>query len=259
MNKKKISIVKIGGNILDDPSALHDLIKDFADLKTKKILVHGGGKSATRLAEKLGVKTEFIDGRRITNKEMLDVAVMAYAGSNNKEVVAQLQAFGCNAIGISGADAGLILSDKRPAEPIDFGFVGDVKKVHSDRLIGLLNLGLTPVFCALTHDGNGQLFNTNADTIAAEVAISLASDYASELLYCFEKEGVLTDVSDENSVIPNLEKTAYDRLKSEGKIHSGMIPKLDNCFYALENGVASVRIGSGKILSDETIGTTIKI
>ncbi|NMH27191.1 acetylglutamate kinase [Flavobacterium silvaticum] len=259
MSKPKLYIVKIGGNVLDDSEALQQVLFDFSQLSTAKILVHGGGKIATRLAERLGVKPEFHNGRRITTAEMLDIAVMSYAGLTNKNVVARLQSFGVNAIGFSGADGSLILSKKRPAEPIDFGFVGDVEKVDADLLKKLIDLNLTVVFSAITHDGNGNLLNTNADTIASEIAIALSEAFETALLYCFEKPGVLLDGDDDSSVISELPHPDYKNLVENGNVHSGMLPKLENCFHALQAGVAEVRVGSALMLTDSKAGTRIKL
>jgi acetylglutamate kinase len=201
-----------------------------------------------------------IDGRRITDAAMLDVVVMIYAGQINKNIVAQLQANSTNAMGFSGADGNLILSDKRNHPTINYGFVGDVKKLNTNLLEILLSNGIVPVFCAITHDGKGQLLNTNADTIASELAIALAEVFDATLNYCFEKPGVLNDAEDDSSVIENINQELYSKLKAEGAIHSGMIPKLDNCFNSLSKGVQIIKIGHHRMLQDKTaLYTTITL
>jgi acetylglutamate kinase len=249
-NKQSVSIIKIGGNIIDNPAQLASFLADFAALEGNTILVHGGGKSATKLAQSMGLVPQMIDGRRLTDAPMLDVVVSVYAGQINKEIVARLQANGSNAIGFSGADGNLILSDKRNHPTINYGFVGDVKKVNTNLLGSLLDYGITPVFCAITHDGKGQLLNTNADTIASELAIALSSQFDVTLTYCFEKHGVLFDTEDDNSVIEAINPDLYSKLKAEQAIHSGMIPKLDNCFNSLSKGVQQIRIGHHRMLQD---------
>lgn len=257
--KPKLTIVKIGGNVIDNPELLNQVLCDFTHLEGAKILVHGGGKLATRLAGKLDIEAKFHEGRRITDEAMLEIAVMSYAGALNKSIVAKLQALGLDAIGLTGADGNLILSEKRPVKTVDFGFVGDVKKVDSDKLSKLIVAGFCPVFAAVTHDGNGQLLNTNADTIASEIAISMSGVYKSKLLYCFEKPGVLENSENDDSVISTLDPESYRQLKSENKVHSGMLPKLDNCFRALENGVSEVKTGNQNLLSDQNSGTQIQL
>ncbi|NUY82535.1 acetylglutamate kinase [Flavobacterium sp. MAH-1] len=256
--KPKLTIVKIGGNVIDNPELLDSVLADFAKLENAKILVHGGGKLATRLGEKLGIEAKFHKGRRITDQAMLEIAVMSYAGGTNKSIVAKLQALGVNAIGLTGADGNLILSEKRAVKTVDFGFVGDVRKVDSEALRNLIQCGFVPVFAAITHDGKGKLLNTNADTIASEIAIACSDFFDTELLYCFEKPGVLANSEDGDSVISLLDAELYQRLKAENKVHSGMLPKLDNCFRALENGVSVVKVGSEKLLSDQNSGTKIQ-
>lgn len=259
-NLPPLSIIKIGGNIIDNPTELSQFLLDFSKIEGNKILVHGGGKSATKMAESIGLVPQMIEGRRITDKPMLDVVVMIYAGEINKNMVAQLQANNTNAIGFSGADGNLILSTKRNHPTIEYGFVGDVQKVNTELLAVLIDNEIVPVFCAITHDGNGQLLNTNADTIASELAIATSAIFEVTLNYCFEKAGVLTDVDDENSVIPEINSTLYSTLKEEGAIHSGMIPKLDNCFNSLSKGVQKIKIGHHKMLKDsKAICTSIKL
>lgn len=230
----KLRIVKIGGNIIDDPQKLEDFLVDFALLTGPKILVHGGGKLATQLSKKLGVETQMVDGRRITTSEDLDIVVMVYAGLINKKIVAGLQGKGCNAIGLSGADAECLRASKRPVNPIDFGWVGDIESVNVPSIRLFLDAGFTPVFCAISHDSKGHLLNTNADTIASELAIGMSGHFETELIYCFEKKGVLENVEDDESVIPHINTARYRELKESGAIHKGMLPKMENCFHALE-------------------------
>jgi acetylglutamate kinase len=259
-NKKPITIIKIGGNVIDNPTELALFLNDFANMEGFKLLVHGGGKSATKMAESIGLTPDLIDGRRITDAAMLDVAVMIYAGQINKNIVAQLQANQINAMGFTGADGNLIQSQKRNHPTIDYGFVGDVTHVNSSLLQTLVNTGIVPVFCAITHDKQGQLLNTNADTIASELAIALSSHFEVTLNYCFEKAGVLSDSNDDNSVIEHLNASLYANLKQKGAIHSGMIPKLDNCFNSLKQGVQSIKIGQRQMLqNNKTICTTINL
>ncbi|MCL8008182.1 acetylglutamate kinase [Gelidibacter japonicus] len=247
---KTIKIIKIGGNIIDNQAALSSFLDVFAAIDSPKILIHGGGKLATQLANQLGLEVKMIDGRRITDKATLDLITMVYAGKINKNIVAQLQSKNCNAIGFSGADGNTIISKKRPVKPIDFGFVGDVKKVNIETLQVLLEHKVTPVFCALTHDKKGQLLNTNADTIASELAIGFAKHYQTELYYCFEKNGVLRDVTDENSVIKNITTQSYQNLINDKVIVDGMLPKLNNCIHAIEKNVHKVCIGKPEMLFD---------
>ncbi|TMM59441.1 acetylglutamate kinase [Maribacter algarum] len=257
---QKLSIIKIGGNVIENKTELSKFLKLFADFDGFKILVHGGGKLATQLATKLGIESKMVDGRRITDAETLEVITMVYAGLTNKNIVAQLQANKCNAIGLSGADGNAILAHKRPVEEIDYGFAGDVDGVNKKMISKLLKADLTPVFCAMSHDGHGQLLNTNADTIAAEVAIHMSSFYDTTLYYCFEKKGVLKDISDEDSVIAQIDNPSYTKLLSEGIIADGMIPKIDNCFNAIERGVEKVCIGHHSMLdSKNELFTTITI
>ena len=259
-NKKQVTLIKIGGNIIDNPTELSQFLSDFSKIEGYKILVHGGGKSASKMAESIGLVPQMIDGRRITDAAMLDVVVMIYAGQINKSIVAQLQAKNTNAIGFSGADGNLIQSDKRNHPTIDYGFVGDVKKVNTQLLETLLSTGIVPVFCAITHDGKGQLLNTNADTIASELAIALSEVFDVTLNYCFEKPGVLFDAEDDSSVIENINQELYSKLKAEKAIHSGMIPKLDNCFNSLSKGVQKIKIGHHRMLQDKTaLYTTITL
>ena len=245
---KTLKIIKIGGNIIDNVSALQQFLKAFATIDSPKILVHGGGKLATKLAQQMQVEVNMVDGRRVTDQETLDIITMVYAGKINKNIVAQLQANRCNAIGFSGADGNTIVSNLRPSKPIDYGFAGDVKQVNTEVLEILLNNNVAPVFCAITHDEKGQLLNTNADTIASELAIGFASTYKTELYYCFEKNGVLENVDNDDSVIENINTESYKTLKEEKIIFEGMLPKLDNCFHAINHHVSKVCIGKSSML-----------
>ncbi|UOK42051.1 MULTISPECIES: acetylglutamate kinase [Flavobacterium] len=260
VSKPKITIVKIGGNVIDDAKALSEVLLAFSNIDGPKILVHGGGKEASKLAEKLGLTPQMIDGRRITDASMLDVVVMTYAGLLNKKIVAQLNTFGTTAIGFTGADGNLILSEKRKKDTVDFGFAGDIVSVNHQLLKTLLENDILPVCCAITHDGNGQLLNTNADTIAGEIAIALTPYYDVELCYCFEKNGVLMNSEDDASVIAILTGEKYDDLSKTGSIHSGMIPKLNNCFEALEKGVKKVVISHHSFIGNKnSIHTIIQL
>lgn len=256
MKNNILKIIKIGGNVIDDEKMLPRFLEDFAALSSPKILVHGGGKIATQLAARLGVETRMINGRRVTDQASLDVVVMTYAGLLNKKVVALLQKNHCNAVGLSGADAGSILSRKRIHPEVDFGFVGDVQSVGYENIGKLLSADFTPVFCAITHDGQGQLFNTNADTIASEVAIGMSKIYQTALIYCFEKKGVLTDINDEDSVIELIDSQKYIELKNDKIIADGMLPKMENCFHALQKGVDKVIIGSPEMLTNAELKRT---
>jgi len=238
----KLSIVKIGGKVIDDLQSLSEFLTGFSLLPSPKILVHGGGASATKLAEQMGIPVQMVEGRRITDEKMLKVVVMVYAGWVNKQVVAMLQARKDDALGLSGADFNLIRSAKRPDQPINYGFVGDVKQVNTKKLRKLLEEDIVPVVAPITHDGAGNLLNTNADTIATEIAIALSQQYDVRLGYCFEKSGVLSDPENENSVLKNLASSHYQQLKEAGNIHSGMIPKLDNAYRAVEAGVEVVKV-----------------
>lgn len=256
--KQSLVIVKVGGGIVEEHDTLEQLLDDFNAIPGNKLLVHGGGRSATALAEKLGIESRMVNGRRITDSAMLDVVTMVYGGLVNKRIVASLQARGINAIGISGADCNVMLSDKRPVKDIDYGFVGDVKAVNAVFLASLIDQGIIPVMAPLTHDGKGQILNTNADTIAGEAAKALASVFRVTLIYCFEKPGVLMDENDENSVIPYLSYYDFPRLVQDGTISGGMIPKIQNAFEALQAGVSSVLITKAENL-DKLTGTTIAL
>lgn len=254
---EKITVVKIGGNVIDDPAVLKRFIADFAAMPGPKILVHGGGKVATRLAERLELKVQMVDGRRITDKGTLDVVTMVYAGLVNKQIVAGLQAVGCNALGLSGADGNIVTARRRAPEPIDYGFVGDIERVDSELLGRLLEAGLVPVFSAIMHDGHGSLLNCNADSVASAVALGAARIAPTDLVFCFEKTGVLRDPEDESSVIREITAESYPPLKADGTVSKGMIPKIENALKAVEQGVRSVTIRSSEHLGNG-IGTVIR-
>lgn len=272
---KSLYVIKIGGNVIDDSSNLKKFLSDFAGLKGHKILIHGGGKIATKLASDLGIHSQMIEGRRVTDAESLKVVTMVYAGLLNKNIVAGLQQQKCNAIGLSGADGNLIRAKRRPLKEVfsaemnenirvDYGFVGDLKEDSIDHqgLSKLLEAGFTPVFSAITHDGEGQLLNTNADTIASAIAIAMSANYETSLIYCFEKAGVLRDVNDEASLIKTIDPSAYHEYKRQGIISDGMIPKLDNAFDAINQGLKDVYIGKADALSQlnqQNFGTRLSI
>lgn len=253
---EKLFVIKIGGNIIDDEIKLSSFLQLFAGVEGKKILVHGGGKLATKLAKQLGVEQQMIDGRRITDAETLKIVTMVYAGSINKNIVAKLQSHQCNAIGLSGADGNVIKAHKRIHPTIDYGFVGDVDAVNATLLKSLLEQNIAVVLAPITVDTNGQLLNTNADTIAQETAKALSSLYDVELIYSFEKAGVLLDVHDESSMISTINPSTYKTLKDEKKIFEGMIPKLDNAFAALQSGVTKVIIGKAEELDQLISGNS---
>ncbi len=252
----KLYIIKIGGHIIDDEKTLSAFLKSFSGIQGHKILVHGGGKMATQMAEKMKVPQKMIDGRRITDADTLRIITMVYAGLINKNIVAELQSNHCNAIGLTGADGDSILSHKRQHPVIDYGFVGDIDSINDNLIFSLLSLNLVPVFAPITHDQAGQLLNTNADTIAQELAKSLGHSFETILVYSFEKAGVLLNVEDNDSLIPRLTMDQYRKLKTEGKIFAGMIPKLDNAFEALQNGVQTVIIGQADNLPGLLEGKT---
>ena len=256
-----IKVVKIGGNVIDSEEALSSFVSDFASIEGPKVLVHGGGKLATRLAERLDIPTTMIDGRRVTDSDTLDVVTMVYAGLVNKRIVAMLQSLGCNAIGLSGADGGAVRATRRAANPIDFGFVGDisVEGVDAAFIRNLTEQGIVPVFCSIMHDGKGQLLNCNADSVASAVAVGLATECDTELLFCFEKRGVMRDIDDDTSVIANSNREGYKALLAEGVVNKGMIPKIDGAFRALECGVKVVTIKHSAELADSSAGTKIEL
>lgn len=257
--EKMLKVVKIGGNIVDNPEKLDRFLKDFAVLEGDKILVHGGGKVATQVSRALGIETRMIDGRRVTDRETLDVVTMVYAGLVNKKIVAGLQAAGCNAIGLSGADGRFILSRRRSPVPVDYGFVGDPVAegfgLHTAQT--LIDAGFTIVTAPITFDPEAAaLLNTNADTVAQAIAVGMSAVYEVELVYCFEKRGVLTDVEDEHSVIPEITPEKFAELRAAGIVADGMLPKLENAFRALESGVRSVVICSAEAISEVGYGGT---
>lgn len=260
----ELTIVKVGGAVVEEQKSLSDLLDGFASLKGAKALVHGGGRSATKLSEKLGIEARMVEGRRVTDAETLRVVTMVYAGLVNKNIVAQLQARGVNAMGFTGADLGVILSAKRPpkkmsdGQVVDFGFVGDVKEVHTDVLAGLIAQGAVPVMSPITHDGAGNLLNTNADTIASELARAMARVSSVRLVFCFEKPGVLLDANDDSTVISELDYDTFKKYQASGVVAAGMIPKLDNGFEAIRQGVSSVVITNVQGLHTG-LGTTLKL
>jgi len=250
---EKLTLIKVGGKIVEEASTLKSLLEQFSKIPGNKVLVHGGGRSATQVAGQLGIETKMVEGRRITDEAMLKVVTMVYAGLVNKNIVAQLQANGINSLGLTGADINYMRSDKRKPNPIDYGFVGDVKEVNTDILADLIARGIVPVLSPITHDGKGNLLNTNADTIAQEAAVALAKRFDVSLIYCFEKDGVLKDENDDSSVIPLITKSDFEAYKADGTISGGMIPKLDNAFTAISKGVKEVVITSANhILSGGT-------
>lgn len=265
---ESLLVIKIGGNVIDQTQFLQSFLKDFAAIKGHKILIHGGGKIATSIGNKLGVAAQYLNGRRITDDDTIDIVTMVYGGLVNKKIVAQLQALGCNAIGLCGADANIISATKRPlqlidGQSVDFGWVGDIDpgQLRIDRLRLMLEAGLEPVFAPLTHDGQGHILNTNADTIAATLAVGLSTLFQVRLVYCFDKKGVLEDVQDEQSVIRQINKARYHQLRQENRLFEGIIPKIDNAFAAIDAGVHEVLIGhAGDLVqnaTDATVGTLI--
>jgi len=239
---EKLIVIKVGGKIVEEPESLQALLQDFARIEGHKVLVHGGGRSATQLATRLGIESQMVNGRRITDLETLKVVTMVYAGLVNKNIVAGLQALDVNALGLTGADLNYMRSEKRPIGEVDYGYVGDVKEVHSDILANLIHQGVVPVLAPLTHDKKGTMLNTNADTIAGEAAIALAKHFDVTLMYCFEKEGVLMDADDDSSVIPQITRELFAKYVENGIIQGGMIPKLENAYDAIDAGVKEVII-----------------
>lgn len=239
---EKLTLVKVGGKIVEEEATLHSLLHDFAAIEGYKVLVHGGGRSATKLAAQLGIESKMVNGRRITDEETLKVVTMVYGGLVNKNIVAGLQALGVNALGLTGADMNLMRSDKRPVAEIDYGFVGDVKEVNADLLASLIHQGIVPVLAPLTHDKQGHMLNTNADTIAGEAAKALAKHFEVTLMFCFEKKGVLMDENDDESVILKIDRTLFKQYVEQGIIQGGMIPKLENAYEAIDSGVKEVII-----------------
>ena len=257
-NMEKVTVVKVGGAIVEDSEQLARLLKDFAAIPGKKVLVHGGGRRATKVAAALGIESKMVNGRRITDADMLEVVTMVYGGLVNKNLVAKLQANGVNALGLTGADMDVIHSHKRPLKDgIDFGFVGDVERANGKMLQTLINEGITPVMAPLTHDGKGNILNTNADTIASETAKALAPYYDVTLIYSFEKKGVLSNPEDDDSVIPVITHADFERYKADGTVAGGMIPKLENALAAIDAGVKEVIITLATAI-DGKHGTVIK-
>ncbi|MBD5249392.1 MAG: acetylglutamate kinase [Barnesiella sp.] len=258
MNKNKLTVIKVGGAVVEDPRLLPALLRSFVAIPGPKILVHGGGRSATQMAEKLGVETVMVEGRRVTSAEMLKIATMVYAGQVNKNIVAQLQALGCNALGVTGADGGIIKGHRREVKKVDYGHVGDVDNVDGKALSSLLDAGFIPVVAPLIHDGNGNLLNTNADTIASSVARGVTSYYDVTLVYCFEKPGVLSNPDDDSSVIPEITASKFSELTADGTVSGGMIPKIQNSLDAVASGVTEVIITSAEALDRLDLGTHIR-
>lgn len=250
---KMLKIIKIGGGIIDNEQDLEQFLQTFSEIKEPKILVHGGGKGASKMLNQLGIEPKMIEGRRITDKPTLDVVTGLYAGNLNKSIVSKLQEFGCNALGLSGADGNAIKGSKRPVKTIDYGFVGDLndESVNKELFQLLIDNNITPVVCAITHDGNGQLLNTNADTIASTIAVAMSLENEVELNFCFDKIGVLRDVNDDTTLIPKINETLYLQLKEEGVIFEGMIPKLDNSFKVINAGVKNVCLVHARNINSE--------
>ena len=261
---EQLFVIKIGGNVIDDEKNLTAFLQNFAFIIAKKILVHGGGKIATKIGEQLGIQSNYINGRRITDEATIDLVTMVYGGLVNKKIVAKLQSLNCDAIGLTGADANIIPAVKRPVKDIDYGFVGDVlkEKIAIKNLEVLLANNFTLVIAPLTHDGNGQMLNTNADTVASSLAVALSNRYDVRLIYCFEKNGVLENVEDDDSVIKLITKEKYQQLLTDKKLFDGILPKIDNAFAAIDNGVKEVLIGHANDLLQNvtpyTKGTLIK-
>lgn len=255
---EQLFVIKIGGNVIDDPEKLEGFLATFATVKGKKILVHGGGKIATKIGQQIGIEPNYHQGRRITDDKTIDLVTMVYGGLVNKKIVASLQSLKENAIGLTGADGNVIPAVKRPVKEIDFGWVGDIQDidVNTAFLGSLLNQDITPVFAALTHDSRGHMLNTNADTIASVLAVALSRKYEVRLIYCFEKKGVLLDVGNEDSVISRIDQSKYQQLLSENKLFEGIIPKIDNAFAAINSGVREVLIGDSNDLAANTTQNT---
>lgn len=254
---EKLSLIKVGGKIVEEQATLSRLLASFAAIPGRKVLVHGGGRSATAMASRLGIESRMVGGRRITDKAMLEVVTMVYAGLVNKNIVAGLQAQGVNALGMTGADMNILLSDKRPVGEVDYGYVGDVRRVDAAALSALIEMGVVPVIAPLTHDGRGSMLNTNADTMAGETAKALASRYEVSLVYCFEKRGVLRDENDDNSVIAEMTRQQFETYRAEGVVQGGMIPKLENAFDAIRHGVREVIITRADAIGQPHGGTRI--
>ena len=268
-NREKVTVVKVGGAVVEDPEQLAELLDNFSAIEGKKVLVHGGGRRATKIAAQLGIESNMVGGRRITDAEMLSVVTMVYGGLVNKNLVARLQAKGVNALGLTGADMDVIRSHKRPlksvkmddgtTQTVDFGYVGDVDYADGARFASLLDSGITPVVAPLTHDGEGNMLNTNADTMASTVAKALAERYDVTLIFSFEKKGVLSNPDDDDSVIPVITRALYNKYVADGTISGGMMPKIENALEAVESGVKRVIITLAAAISDDTQGTTIQV
>ena len=254
---EKLTLIKVGGMIVEEQATLSRLLASFAAIPGRKVLVHGGGRSATAMASRLGIESRMVGGRRITDKAMLEVVTMVYAGLVNKNIVAGLQAQGVNALGMTGADMNILLSDKRPVGEVDNGYVGDVRRDGAAALSALIEMGVVPVIAPLTHDGRGSMLNTNADTMAGETAKALASRYEVSLVYCFEKRGVLRDENDDNSVIAEMTRQQFETYRAEGVVQGGMIPKLENAFDAIRHGVREVIITRADAIGQPHEGTRI--
>ena len=252
---EKLTLIKVGGKIVEEPDTLQQLLRDFSSIEGHKVLVHGGGRSATKIASQLGIESQMVNGR-ITDAEMLKVVTMVYGGLVNKNIVAGLQALQVNALGLTGADMNIMRSDKRPVKDVDYGFVGDVKEVNADVLASLIQQGIVPVLAPLTHDKQGHMLNTNADTIAGEAAKALAKYFDVTLMFCFEKKGVLLNEDDDESVIPEIDRASFQKYVAEGIIQGGMIPKLENAFQAIDAGVKEVIITQASEIHKHT-GTRV--
>ena len=255
--KQKLSVIKIGGKLIENEALLNPFLDDFVKLKEPKILVHGGGNKATEVAGKLGFKTKMIDGRRITDKDSMLVITMVYGGLLNKSIVAKLQSKKQNAIGLCGADANVLISKRREVKEIDYGFVGDVEKVNTQFINSIIKQGIVPVFSAISCTEEGVLLNTNGDSVASEIAIAMSKLFETQLYFCSEKKGVLEDINDENSVIPEMNSEKYNELVESRVITDGMLPKLHNCFQAIERGVNSILLGDSELLKENAIHTKI--
>lgn len=253
---EKLTLIKVGGKIVEEPDTLQQLLRDFSSIEGHKVLVHGGGRSATKIASQLGIESQMVNGRRITDAEMLKVVTMVYGGLVNKNIVAGLQSLQVNALGLTGADMNIMRSDKRPVKDVDYGFVGDVKEVNADVLASLIQQGIVPVLAPLTHDKQGHMLNTNADTIAGEAAKALAKYFDVTLMFCFEKKGVLLNENDDESVIPEIDRASFLKYVAEGIIQGGMIPKLENAFQAIDAGVKEVIITQASEIHKHT-GTRV--
>lgn len=253
---EKLTLIKVGGKIVEEPDTLQQLLRDFSSIEGHKVLVHGGGRSATKIASQLGIESLMVNGRRITDAEMLKVVTMVYGGLVNKNIVAGLQSLQVNALGLTGADMNIMRSDKRPVKDVDYGFVGDVKEVNADVLASLILQGIVPVLAPLTHDKQGHMLNTNADTIAGEAAKALAKYFDVTLMFCFEKKGVLLNEDDDESVIPEIDRASFQKYVAEGIIQGGMIPKLENAFQAIDAGVKEVIITQASEIHKHT-GTRV--